>query len=99
MKTKMFTVGPAQMYEHTLKVRSNVVPYFRTSEFSNLMKDNVAIMKKLLNSSQDSEIVILTASGSGAMEATVINCFDSNDKLLNIVALLDNTDNRLQAHL
>ena len=51
MKTKMFTVGPAQMYEHTLKVRSNVVPYFRTSEFSNLMKDNVAIMKKLLNSS------------------------------------------------
>ena len=35
MKTKMFTVGPAQMYEHTLKVRSNVVPYFRTSEFSN----------------------------------------------------------------
>ena len=29
------------------------------------------------------------------MEATVINCFDSNDKLLNIVALLDNTDNRL----
>lgn len=82
MKTKMFTVGPAQMYEHTLKVRSNVVPYFRTSEFSNLMKDNVAIMKKLLDSSEDSEIVILTASGSGAMEATVINCFDSNDKLL-----------------
>ena len=31
---KLFTVGPAQMYQHTIDVRNQVVPYFRTPEFS-----------------------------------------------------------------
>ena len=79
---KLFTVGPAQMYEHTLLVRKNVVPYFRTEEFSELMKENTVLMRQLLGADIDSEILFLTASGSGAMEAAVMNCFSSSDKLL-----------------
>ncbi|MFQ7615865.1 pyridoxal-phosphate-dependent aminotransferase family protein [[Clostridium] scindens] len=79
---KLFTVGPAQMYQHTLDVRSKMVPYFRTSEFSNIMLDNCEMLKETMNAPKDAEVIFLTASGSGAMEATVINCFDENDKLL-----------------
>ncbi|MCR5251229.1 MAG: aminotransferase class V-fold PLP-dependent enzyme [Lachnospiraceae bacterium] len=79
---KLFTIGPAQMYPSTLEVRGHVVPYFRTPEFSELMLDNKQLMIELEKADPDSEFIVLTASGSGAMEATVINCFDKNDRLL-----------------
>lgn len=79
---KLFTVGPAQMYQHTLEVRKNVVPYFRTPEFSELMLDNKRLLLKIADANDESEVMFLTASGSGAMEATVMNCFDDSDKLL-----------------
>ncbi|MEG0366669.1 MAG: aminotransferase class V-fold PLP-dependent enzyme [Coprobacillus sp.] len=79
---KLFTVGPAQMYKHTLEVRNNVVPYFRTPEFSELMLENSRLTKKAMHAQEDSDAIFLTCSGSGAMEATVINCFNEKDKLL-----------------
>ncbi len=79
---KLFTVGPAQMYEHTIEVRSHVVPYFRTPEFSKMNLETADLMKKIMDSGEDSEVIFLTASGSGAMEATVMNCFTEKDKLL-----------------
>lgn len=79
---KLFTVGPAQMYQHTIDVRSHVVPYFRTPEFSKLMLDNKSLLLKIADAPEDAEVMFLTASGSGAMEATVMNCFDETDKLL-----------------
>ena len=68
---KLFTVGPAQMYPHTLKVRGRMVPYFRTPEFSELMLENAELMKKLVDAEESAEVMFLTASGSGAMEAAV----------------------------
>ena len=79
---KLFTVGPAQMYQNTLHVRNHIVPYFRTSEFSMMMLETLDLLKKFEHAEENSEVIILTASGSGAMEATVLNCFDENDKLL-----------------
>ena len=79
---KLFTVGPAQMYQHTIDVRNQIVPYFRTPEFSELMLDNRRLLLKAVHAAEDSEVMFLTASGSGAMEATVMNCFDEKDKLL-----------------
>ncbi len=81
-KMKLFTVGPAQMYSHTLEVRSHVVPYFRTPEFSRLMLENREMLLELMDAENDSEVMFLTASGSGAMEASVMNCFWEEDKLL-----------------
>lgn len=81
-EVKLFTVGPAQMYQHTLKVRNHIVPYFRTSEFSELMFENASLIKKTMYAQTNAEAIFLTCSGSGAMEATVINCFSKNDKLL-----------------
>ena len=79
---KLFTIGPTQMYPSTLEVRGHVVPYFRTNEFGEMMLNSAKILKKLEGAEEDSEVIVLTASGSAAMEATVMNCFDSDDKLL-----------------
>lgn len=79
---KLFTVGPAQMYKNTLDVRAHSVPYFRTSEFSEIMLDSCSLLKKFENAENEAEVIVLTASGSGAMEAVVMNCFDKRDKLL-----------------
>ncbi len=79
---KLFTIGPAQMYKHTVDVRNHVVPYFRTPEFGEMMLDTATLLKKFEGAEEDAEVIVLTASGSGAMEATVINCFNRDDKLL-----------------
>jgi len=79
---KLFTIGPTQMYPSTLEVRGHVVPYFRTPEFSKMMLESVDILKRIQGAEDDAEVIVLTASGSAAMEATVMNCFDTRDKLL-----------------
>ena len=83
---KLFTVGPVQMYEHTLKERSKPIPYFRTDEFSEVMFETDRLLKEMLHTDKSSESIYLTASGTAAMEATVCNCFDKEtDKLLVVV--------------
>ena len=79
---KLFTIGPVQMYQHTLDVRSKNVPYFRTPEFSDIMLDTDKKLKEISGTRQDSKSVYLTASGTAAMEAAVINCFSVRDKLI-----------------
>jgi len=79
---KLFTVGPTQMFDDTLKVGSQQLPYFRTSEFSDIVLKSVEKMKKLLNSNEDDHVIYITGSGSASMEAVVSNSFDSADKLL-----------------
>ena len=34
---KLFTVGPVDMYEETLEIGGQPIPYFRTPEFSDVM--------------------------------------------------------------
>lgn len=82
MKMKLFTLGPVEMYPHTLEIGGKPVPYFRTPEFSEVVLECEKLLKKFANSGENSKTVFLTASGTGAMEATVMNCFDENDKLL-----------------
>ena len=77
---KLFTVGPAQMYPHTVAVRNQVVPYFRTPEFSEMMLENEKFIKKFADAKEDAKVIFLTSSGSGAMEATVMNCFDRSEE-------------------
>ncbi|WP_207736051.1 aminotransferase class V-fold PLP-dependent enzyme [Eubacterium sp. 1001713B170207_170306_E7] len=79
---KLFTIGPTEMYKNTLEVKAQMVPYFRTKEFSDLMLETDSLLKKSVGTTEASKSIYLTASGSGAMEATAMNCFDQNDKLL-----------------
>ena len=79
---KYFSLGPVEMFPYTLEVAKKQVPYFRTPEFSEIMLDSEKRMKRVMNAPQDSKVIFLTASGTAAMEATIINCFTKEDKLL-----------------
>lgn len=81
---RLFTIGPVEMFEVVKKARaaSDSVPYFRTEEFSCLMRDTDRLLKKFAGTDESSQTVYLTASGTGAMEAVVMNCFSSDDRLL-----------------
>ena len=82
---KLFTVGPTQMYDSTLEVRSKSIPYFRTEEFSKVNYENVKMLKECLDAEETTELILLTASGNSDMEDTVMNCLNENDKVLIIV--------------
>ena len=79
---KLFTVGPTEMYDEIKFVGGKQVPYFRTKEFSDVMLSIDCLLKKYLHTSRESKIIYLTASGTGAMEATVMNCLSNKDKIL-----------------
>lgn len=74
---QLFTIGPVEMYSHTLDVRKNQIPYFRTDEFSKLNIETDKLLKKMMGTSKESKVIYLTASGTAAMEATVMNCLSS----------------------
>ncbi len=79
---KLFTVGPVEMYPFTLKTAAGQIPYFRTKEFSAMMLESEALLKKQMHAPETSRVVFLTSSGTGAMEAAVFNLFNNNDRLL-----------------
>ena len=79
-----FTVGPVQSNEEVLQIGSQQVPYFRTTEFSDIMLENEALIKKFAKASDNARVVFITGSGTASMEAAVMNLFSNKDKLLGI---------------
>ena len=79
--TKLFAIGPVEMYEETLEIGGKQVPYFRNDEFSQIVLSASAGLKRLLNNNKG-ENIFLTCSGTGAMEAVIMNCFTKEDNLI-----------------
>lgn len=77
-----FTVGPVQEPKCVLEVGAEQTPYFRNASFSKIMFENEQMIKALAYAPHDAKTVFLTASGTGAMEAAVINAFTPEDKVL-----------------
>ncbi|MCQ2254514.1 MAG: aminotransferase class V-fold PLP-dependent enzyme [Bacteroidaceae bacterium] len=77
-----FTVGPVQSSDAVRAIGGEQVPYFRTSEFSELMLENERLIKKFAHTTDDSRVVFMTCSGSGGMETAIMNCLTRDDKAL-----------------
>lgn len=77
-----FTVGPVQMDNETLNLGLQQIPYFRTPEFSELMKENENILHNLFDAPENSRTVFMTGSGTASMEGGIMNFFTKNDKVL-----------------
>ena len=77
-----FTVGPVQSCEAVLALGAEQVPYFRTAEFSELMFENEALVKKFAKASDDSRVVFITGSGSAGMETAIMNTLTPKDKAI-----------------
>lgn len=79
---RLYTVGPVDMYDATLKIGGTPLPYFRTDEFSQIMLEIQNDILELSNAPLDNRVVLLTSSGTGAMDAAVANILSPKDKVL-----------------
>ena len=79
---KLFTVGPVKMFPNVSKVHMNDMIYFRSDNFSSLVKDNLYKLSILLEADYLSRIIYITASGTAAMEAVITNCINKKDKAI-----------------
>ncbi|MCH3960292.1 MAG: aminotransferase class V-fold PLP-dependent enzyme [Selenomonas sp.] len=77
-----FTVGPVMSKADVLEIGGQSSPYFRTTEFSNVMLENERLMLDFLNAPADSRCIFLTTSGTGAMESCVMNLLGHDDKAI-----------------
>ena len=67
----LFTIGPVEMFPDTLEVRSRQVPYFRNAAFSQVVFESCDMLQQLMGAEEGARTILLTSSGTGAMEATV----------------------------
>ena len=77
-----FTVGPVMSSDEVRKIGAEQVPYFRTPEFSKIMLESESLMKKFTKAPEGSRVVFITGSGTASMEASIMNVFNENDKVL-----------------
>ena len=80
-----FTVGPVMSSAEVLSVGAEQVPYFRTSEFSDVMFENEKLFLEMAGAPEGSRAVFLTGSGTASMEATIANLLSPEDKALVVV--------------
>lgn len=79
---KYATIGPVEMFPETLAIGARQVPYFRNEEFSNIMLENESMLLSLADASEGSKAIFMTCSGTGMMEAVVMNLIKKEDKVL-----------------
>ena len=77
-----FTVGPVQMDKETRELGQNQIPYFRTPEFSTIMKENEKLLCSFFDAPEKSRVVFMTGSGTASMEGGVMNFFNKDDKVI-----------------
>ncbi len=83
-KNFLFTPGPTPIPDRVLRVLSEPAIHHRGDEFKATLKSVQPGLQKLFGTKQD--VMILTASGTGGMEAAVTSLFSPNDSVLVVEA-------------
>ncbi len=79
-KPRLMTPGPAMVPEEVLLELARPVIHHRSDEAKQVITEVVAGLKEVFQTQND--VLILTASGTGAMEAAVVNAVPSGGKAL-----------------
>ncbi len=83
-KQRLLTPGPTPLYPKALYAMLGSDLHHRTDDFRTVYKNVLADLKELMGTAND--VLVLVASGTGAMEASVTNCFSPGDKVIVCVA-------------
>jgi aspartate aminotransferase-like enzyme len=79
-KQRLLTAGPTPLYPKALQAMMGADLHHRTQDFRDVVLGALAGLKVALGTAND--VLILTASGTGAMEASVTNCFSAGDRVI-----------------
>jgi len=80
IKDYLLAPGPTPVPARVLLAMANPLIHHRTPQFSAIFADARAGLKKLYQTEQD--VLMLAASGTGAMESAVTNCFSAGDEVI-----------------
>ncbi|HEX5434997.1 MAG TPA: alanine--glyoxylate aminotransferase family protein, partial [Candidatus Angelobacter sp.] len=83
-KGRLFTPGPTQLLPTAQLAMAAATMHHRTAEFRALYTKLLADLKTFVGTKND--VVVFTASGTGAMEAAVANLTSPGDKVLVVTA-------------
>jgi aspartate aminotransferase-like enzyme len=83
-KERLFTPGPTPLHPRVQEALSRPIPHHRSEEFRRIFRDCRAGLQRFLKTSHDA--LILSCSGSGAMEAAVVNTVAPGEAMLALVA-------------
>ena len=78
----IFTPGPVKMPQYVLEIGARQTPYFRNESFSHVLIECEKSLLDLAQAPPGSRVVFLAASGTGAMEAAVINLLTEQDRAI-----------------
>jgi len=81
-KYYLLSPGPTPVPESALSAAAEPIIHHRTPEFSNIFMEVSEELKYVFGTKQD--VFILTSSGTGAMETTVINTLSPGDKVITL---------------
>ncbi len=76
----LLTPGPTPVPPEIRKVLGQPILHHRTPEFQAILKEVSAGLKEVFGTKE--EVYLLTSSGTGAMEAAVVNLFSAGDEVL-----------------
>jgi aspartate aminotransferase-like enzyme len=79
-KTRLLTPGPTPIYPKALHAMLGADMHHRTQDFRNVFLAVLADLKLVMGTAHD--VLVLVASGTGAMEASVTNCFSAGDRVI-----------------
>jgi soluble hydrogenase, small subunit len=79
-KKLLLTPGPTNIPERYLKIFGQDIIHHRTPEFRRILKESNENLKKVFKTKND--VAVVTSSGTGAMEAAVVNFFSKGDKVI-----------------
>ena len=79
-KQRLLTPGPTPLYPKALHAMMDADLHHRTEDFRNLYRRVLVDLKEVLNTRHD--VLVLVASGTGAMDASVSNCFSAGDRVI-----------------
>jgi aspartate aminotransferase-like enzyme len=83
-KERLFTPGPTPLHPRVLEALARPIPHHRSEEFRALFKECRAGLQEFLKTRAD--VLILSCSGTGAMEAAVINTVAPGERMVALVA-------------
>jgi aspartate aminotransferase-like enzyme len=79
-KQRLLTPGPTPLYPKALHAMMDADLHHRTQDFRDLYTQVLADLKEVLGTSND--VLVLVASGTGGMDASVSNCFSPGDRVI-----------------
>jgi len=80
VKQRLMTPGPTEVQEPALLSMARQLTHHRTPEFRSLMSEVFAGLKYVFATEND--VLVLTSSGTGAMETAVVNVVPRGGKAL-----------------